>query len=64
MITEVIVVRLEEDGVISYEIRDQNETYLDDANMLEAAVDKAHDFAAAHSVEYVKIRMAPEVHIK
>lgn len=60
MITEVIVVRLDEDGEISYEIRDQDGQYLTDESTLEAAVNEAHNFASAHSVEFVKVQVATE----
>jgi hypothetical protein len=62
MPTEIIVVRFVEDGEIIYEVRDQDEQYLADADSLDAAVDVANEYAQAHNIEYVKIRVATESH--
>lgn len=58
MITEVIVVTTMDDGgVVSYDICDQDGTYLQDSPTFEQAVTDAYNIAAMHSVKYVKIQV-------
>jgi len=60
MITEVIVIRLDDAGAISYEIRDQNDQYLADEPTFEAAIEAAQQIAIIKDIEYVKIQVATE----
>jgi hypothetical protein len=60
-ITQIIIVRLSDNNEISYEIRDQNGTYLDHRDTLDDAVQTALDLANYHEIQYVQIQVETEI---
>lgn len=60
MITEIFVVRCMEGDEVFYEIRDQNDTYINDLSDLNNAIQGALEYAQAHDVEHVQLRVATE----
>jgi hypothetical protein len=60
-ITQIIIVRLSDNNEISYELRDQNGTYLDHRDTLDDAVQTALDLANYHEIQYVQIQVETEI---
>lgn len=60
MVTEIIIVRIYDGDDTTYEIRNQNNTMLYDADSLESAYEDAMELAAEHDVEFIKIQVATE----
>lgn len=58
---EIIILTVEEDGEISYQINNENDTYLDNADTLDEAMTIAKEMAEAspHHIEFIKVKVEP-----
>jgi hypothetical protein len=62
MITQIVIRRIVEGEDTSYEIVDQNNQYLDDAQTAEEIFVKAAFLAETHEVEHVNLQVEPVVY--
>ena len=53
---EIIVTRFKQDEDIWYEITEENDNYISDSDTLEKIMNIATDLAAAHDIDYIKVK--------